>query len=53
MRHGYLVTVFLEDLNAVSSVLVAIGFGKDLKVVLLDVAQVLDLASLDQTDINI
>lgn len=50
---GDLVSVFLENLTAISSVLVTIRLGKHLEVVGLDRALVLDLTPLDEAHVNV
>ena len=45
--------VFLENLDAISTVLIAVGLGKNLAIVALDGTLVLDLALLDDADINV
>jgi len=53
LDNGDLVTVFLKNLKLVSSVLVTFGLSVDLGVVGLEVALVLNLATLDEADVNV
>jgi len=47
------VSVFLENLTAISSVLVAVRLGKHLEVVSLEVALVVDLTLFDEAHIDV
>lgn len=47
------VSVLLKDLHTVGSVLITIGLGINLGIVALEVPLVVDLALLDEADINV